>query len=144
MVRGRSHQVVDAVRDCDRRKNKEYNDQVIAIRKEVGLPLDIRAFCHNNPECGSKIKNDYDYLDIKIFNLPPIQPSVYISTNPWVKLDIDPTVRLPKPGEIYKRPSNDPKYLAVRAKVDEMYEILKKMDKNLQICIENPSSIINY
>ena len=134
----KSHSAVDAIRDCDRRINKENNDQVVAIRNEVGLPLDIRAFCYRNPECGTKIKNDYDYLDVKIFKLPPYNP--FSITNRWAKED---ETFLPinlKPGHVFKRPSNDPKYLAVRAKVDRMYEIMKRMDENLHRCIENPSS----
>ena len=130
----RAHKEVDAIRDCDRRINKDNNDQVVAIRKEVGLPLDIREFCRNNRECGSKIKNDYDYLDVKIFNLPPYNP--FSDQNRW----ISSAVTIPNPEDMIKRPSNDPKYLAVRAKVDRMYEILKRMDENLNRCIENPSA----
>ena len=134
----KSQSALNAIRDCDRRINKENNDQVVAIRKEVGLPLDIRAFCNRNPECGSKIKNDYDYLDIKIFKLPPYNPFSY--NNRWERTTVDVPRQFDQPGAIYKRPSNDPKYLAVRAKVDRMYEILKRMDENLQRCIDNPSS----
>ena len=130
----KSNKVVDEIRNCDKRINKENNDQVVALRKEIGLPLDIRAFCYRNPECGTKIRNDYDYLDIKIFKLPPYNPSSHF--NRWKD---DTTIN--DPADIYKRPSNDPKYLAARAKVDKMYEILKRMDANLNRCIENPSSI---
>ena len=127
--------VINAIIECDKRINKENNDQVIAIRKEVGLPLDTRAFCYKNPECGTKIKNDYDYLDYKIFNLPPYDPFSEQNNVPYP--------RIPQPGQIYKRPSNDPKYLAARAKVDRMYEILKKMDENFHRCIDNPFILIN-
>ena len=34
----KSQSALNAIRDCDRRINKENNDQVVAIRKEVGLP----------------------------------------------------------------------------------------------------------
>ena len=135
----KSHSFVDAIRECDRRINRENNDQVVAIRREVGLPLDIRAFCYRNPECGTKIKNDYDYLDVKIFNLPPYNPWTKVNVNRWSP-PTDPVPRLNNPGAFSKRPSNDPKYLAARAKVDRMYEILKRMDQNLQKCINNPSS----
>ena len=61
---------INAIRDCDERLNKENKDQVIVIRKEVGLPLDISDFCQNNPDCRTKIKNDYDYFDVMIFKIP--------------------------------------------------------------------------
>jgi hypothetical protein len=131
----KSNRDVDEIRDCDRRINKENNDQVVALRKEIGLPLDIRAFCYRNPECGTKIRNDYDYLDIKIFKLPPYNP--FSNRNRWESTPIGPLNN--DPAALFKRPSNDPKYLAVRAKVDKMYEILKRMDENLNRCIENPS-----
>ena len=135
----KSNDAIDEIRECDRRINKENNDQVVAIREELGLPLDIRAFCYENPECGSKIKNDYDYLDVKIFNLPPYNP---FSDDYWEDIPTYPTIPIKlNPASLFKRPSRDPEYLAAQKKVDKMYEIMKRMDENLNRCIENPSSM---
>ena len=134
----KSHHVIDAIRECDKRINRENNDQVVAIRQEVGLPLDTRAFCYRNPDCGTKIRNDYDYLNIMIFKIqtPQFNPNI----DRFRKIG-DPTLvpRLPK-RFLSQDPFNDPKYLAAKAKVDRMYQILRKMDENLHRCIENPSS----
>ena len=63
------HTIFDNIRECDERENRENNEQVIAIRNEVGLPLDTREFCKGNPDCGTKIRNDYDYLAYVIFKI---------------------------------------------------------------------------
>ena len=135
----KSHHVIDAIRECDKRINRENNDQVVAIRKEVGLPLDTRAFCYRNPDCGTKIRNDYDYLNIMIFKIqtPQFNPNI-----DRFRKNGDPTTPIPRlPIRFLSQdPFNDPKYLAAKAKVDRMYQILRKMDENLHRCIENPSS----
>ena len=42
------------------------------------------------------------------------------------------------PDAIFKRPSNDPKYLADRAKVDKMRGMVDKLQDNLNKCLDNP------
>lgn len=81
-----SNSAINAIRDCDERLNYQNKEQLIAIRKEVGLPLDIWEFCENNPDCGKKIKNDYIYLDVMIFKIPLISANrddngIYPSTS---------------------------------------------------------------
>ena len=128
------HTIYDDIKECDKNINKENNDQVVAIRKEVGLPLDIRAFCQGNPDCGTKIRNDYDYLDYVIFKIP--RPKF----NPY-----DRRLRGTGIPRIFPRrirllaSTNDPKYLEARAKVDKLQQILRKMDENFQKCIQDPN-----
>ena len=81
-----ANSAINTIRDCDERLNNQNKEQLIAIRKEVGLPLDIGEFCENNPDCGKKIKNDYIYLDVMIFKIPPISANrddnwIYPSTS---------------------------------------------------------------
>ena len=125
---------IKAVRECDKKINKENNDEVVKIRKEVGLPLDINKFCKKNPDCGTKIKNDYDYLDVVIYKLPPYNPF----SNANDRWTADQPVYPKRPDAIFKRPSNDPKYLADQAKIDKMREIMARMDENLNKCMDNP------
>ena len=56
----------EAVQNCDRRHNKDLNEEVIKLRKEIGLPVNTMEWCRNNKQCGTTIKTDYDYLDVII------------------------------------------------------------------------------
>ena len=127
---------INAIRDCDERLNKDYKDQVIAIRKEVGLPLDIRDFCENNPGCGTKIKNDYDYLDVMIFKIPPLSAS---SNENYPSGPIHPALARPRHRFLAEKNFDYQKYHATRAKVDKMYQILNTMDQNFDSCLKYPS-----
>ncbi len=138
---------INVIRDCDERLNKQNKEQVIAIRKEVGLPLDIGEFCENNLDCGTKIKNDYDYLDVMIFKIPPISANrddngIYPSTSsssPSLP-PIHPTILRPIKKNyrfLAEKAFDYQKYHATRAKVDNMYQILKTMDANFNSCLHN-------
>ncbi len=122
------------VRECDRKINKDNNDKVMKIRNEVGLP-NVMDFCRNNKQCGTTIKNDYDYLDIIIYKFPPLPaPSI---NDRW-RTQGDPTLIPRKGGNNHINRSNDPKYLADVRKVDEMMGIIKNMEANLNRCMEDP------
>jgi len=122
------------VRECDRKINKDNNDKVMKIRNEVGLP-NVMDFCRNNKQCGTTIKNDYDYLDIIIYKFPPLPaPSI---NDRW-RTQGDPTLIPRIGGNNHINRSNDPKYLADVRKIDEMMGIIKNMEANLNRCMENP------
>ena len=123
----------DAVQKCDRRVNKDLNEEVIKLRKEIGLPVNTMEWCRNNKLCGTTIKNDYDYLDVIIYKLPPYNP--FSPQNRWRPENAD---MITTPDAIFKRPSNDPKYLADRAKVDKMRGMVDKLQDNLNKCLDNP------
>ena len=119
------------VRECDRKINKDNNDKVMKIRNEVGLP-NVMDFCRNNKQCGTTIKNDYDYLDIIIYKFPPLSfrdIENYMAQHPYLNMG---------KGIPHINRSNDPKYLADVRKVDEMMGIIKNMEANLNRCMEDP------
>ena len=61
----------EAIRECDRKINKDNHDIVVRIRTEVGLPLNVPEFCRNNPQYRGIIHNDFDYLDKLIYKDKP-------------------------------------------------------------------------
>ena len=126
----------EAVQNCDRRHNKDLNEEVIKLRKEIGLPVNTMEWCRNNKLCGTTIKTDYDYLDVIIYKLPPYNPMSEM--NRW-RADGSVTV-IPRlgPAVVSKRPSNDPKYLADRAKVDKMRGMVDQLQNNLNRCFDDP------
>jgi hypothetical protein len=126
----------EAVQNCDRRHNKDLNEEVIKLRKEIGLPVNTMEWCRNNKQCGTTIKTDYDYLDVIIYKLPPYNPMSEM--NRW-RADGSVTV-IPRlgPAVVAKRPSNDPKYLADRAKVDKMRGMVDQLQNNLNRCLDDP------
>ena len=126
----------EAVQKCDRRVNKDLNEEVIKLRKEIGLPVNTMEWCRNNKLCGTTIKNDYDYLDVIIYKLPPYNP--FSAQNRWTVEGNIPAIPRLGPAVISKRPSNDPKYLADRAKVDKMRGMVDKLQDNLNKCFDNP------
>jgi len=136
------HTIFDDIIRCDERENKKNLEQVIAIREEVGLPLNIREFCQGNPDCGTKIRSDYDYLDYVIFKIPMpknIPPGFIKKGNILVRTT--PRILIPRPPRFLSEdPRNDPKYIEAKAKIDKMQKILRQMDEILNRCIVNPAS----
>ncbi len=139
------HIIFDDIIECDQRVNRKNNEQVIAIRKEVGLPLDIREFCQGNTDCGTKIRNDYDYLDYVIFKIPMPKNAPYeLEIMKGLKFGRRKCTSLNACRFLSEDPRKDPKYLEARAKIDNMQKIIRQMDENFHKCIIDPAPLKEF